>query len=151
MHKCKTIESTVSYLNAIYKLLPMKIYILFTAALLSLAACNYSGKGPANKQLADTATAKTDTVKLPVAFIKDAYAKSDLVAKIKVNKAVKAGEIYVIDAALLETYKGKATSNFIKYEAFLEEGSYQEFLNKELIIFLKANTRDSELLKKGIQ
>jgi uncharacterized lipoprotein YmbA len=101
----------------------------------------------AEKQVA----VKNDTTSFSRAFVKDLYAKSDLVVRIKVLDAVKNQDVYIVSANLLSTYKGKAgTRSPLKYEAFLEEGDYKEFYGKDLVIFLNANKHDPKLLAEGV-
>jgi hypothetical protein len=94
---------------------------------------------------------KMDTVKFSQPFVKDLYKKSDLVARVKVLSAVKNRDIYIVCANLISTYKGKAGKAApLKYEAFLEDGDYKEFYDKDLILFLNANKHDPKLLAEGV-
>jgi hypothetical protein len=94
---------------------------------------------------------KNDTTSFSRPFVKDLYAKSDFVARIKVLNAVKNHDVYIVSANLLSAYKGKSgTRSTLKYEAFLEEGDYKEFYGKDLIIFLTANKHDPKLLAEGV-
>nr|WP_067061289.1 hypothetical protein [Mucilaginibacter sp. L294] len=128
----------------------MQIRPIAVALLLFLGACTSPEKKTVDKPQ-DTIAAKTDSVKFNESFVKSLYGKSDLVARIKVIKAVKQQDIYVIDAQLIEAYKGQTTDKpNIKYEAFLEEGDYKEFVGKELIIFLTINKQDKKLYTEGV-
>ncbi|MDN5286434.1 MAG: hypothetical protein JWR38_2708 [Mucilaginibacter sp.] len=134
----------------------MRAFIFLPVILLFLTAC----KGPDHQSSSTGDTAKsvnanpvkTDSVHFSEPLVKDLYAKSDLVAKIHVVNAVKNQEVYVVSAKLITAYKGNQPDNAaIKYEAFLEEGNYKEFVGKDLIIFLKPNTQDHQLYNKGVR
>ncbi|WCT11308.1 hypothetical protein [Mucilaginibacter jinjuensis] len=95
---------------------------------------------------------KKDTATFSQPFVKDLYAKSDLVVRVKVLGAVKNQDFYVVSANLISTYKGKAdTTSPLKYEAFLEEGDYKEFYGKDLIVFLNTNKHDPKLFAAGVR
>ena len=117
-----------------------------------LASC----KSPETKSAQHNTIQKQYAVKKdPASFsqplVKDLYAKSDLVVRIKVFSAVKNQDVYIVSANLISTYKGKAgTASTLKYEAFLEEGNYKEFYGKDLIVFLSANKHDPKLLAEGV-
>ncbi|MBD1392342.1 hypothetical protein [Mucilaginibacter glaciei] len=129
----------------------MQIRPTAISSLLFLAACTSPEKKPANL-LYDTVSAKSDTVKFSEPLVKSLYGKSDLVAKVKVISAVKQQEIFIVTAQLMEAYKGQAEKNStIKYEAFLEEGDYKEFVEKDLIIFLTTNKQDKKLYDQGVR
>ena len=132
----------------------MRAFIFLPVILLFITACK--GPDPQNTSTSDTVKpvnasgAKADSVQFSAALVKDLYTKSDLVAKIHVVNAVKNQEVYVVSAKVIATYKGKQPDDpTIKYEAFLEEGNYKEFVGKDLIIFLKPNTQDHQLYSKG--
>lgn len=128
----------------------MRIQTLLIALMLFSVACTNPKKKPV-QATGDTVEKRVDTAKFSAPFTKSVYSKSELVAKIKVISAVKNGEIYIVTADLLEAYKGQAEkTSDIKYEAFLEEGNYQEFIDKTLIIFLKKNTQDKKLFSEGV-
>ncbi len=124
------------------------ILILFVL----LASC----KSPETKSVQQNATqkqvvVKKDSVQFSQPFVKDLYAKSDLVVRIKVLSAVKNQDVYIVSANLISTYKGKlVTESPLKYEAFLEEGDYKEFYGKDLIVFLNANKHDPKLFAAGV-
>jgi hypothetical protein len=132
----------------------MRAYTVLFIGLLILAACESANKRPAknhNHSTASSSSPTADTVTFSEPFVKDLYAKSALVARIKVLSAVKNQDIYLITAKPIEIYKGKPVNDTtIKYEAFLEEGNYSEFVNKELIIFLVPNKQDAALYKQGV-
>ncbi|GGH04760.1 hypothetical protein [Mucilaginibacter phyllosphaerae] len=128
----------------------MQIRSIVLITTLFLSACSNPTKTPVAKS-PDTVAVKTNSVKFNEAYVQSLYAKSDLVARIKVTGAVKHQEIYVIDARLIEVYKGKTEKQpHIKYEAFLEEGDYKEFIGKELIMFLTSNKQDKKLYNEGV-
>ncbi|MGY4536190.1 hypothetical protein ACVW0P_000597 [Mucilaginibacter sp. UYNi724] len=128
----------------------MRIQSILIALILFAAAC----KSPEKKAIVvshDTVATVKDTTKFSAPLVKSLYSNSDLVAKIKVISTVKKQEIYIITAQMLEAYKGQAAKlSEIKYEAFLEEGDYKEFVDKTLIIFLKTNTQDKQLYSQGV-
>lgn len=118
---------------------------------LFLAACTNREKTPANIRQ-DSVSEKVDPSKFSEPLVKSLYSKSGLVAKIKVINAVKRKKVYVIDARVLEAYKGQADNQSdLQYEAFLEEGDYKEFLGEELIIFLTTNKQDKKLYSEGVR
>ena len=129
----------------------MYIRSIVAVAVLFLAACTNSKKEPANAQL-DTLVAKVDTPTYSEPFVKSLYNKSGLVVKIRVLNAVKQKKVYVVDARVLEAYKGQADNQSdLQYEVFLKEGDYKEFLGKELIIFLTTNKQDKKLYSEGVR
>ncbi|SIS06046.1 hypothetical protein SAMN05421821_12149 [Mucilaginibacter lappiensis] len=134
----------------------MRTFIFLSVFLLFVTAC----KSPDQKSTSVKDTIKSvnanpvkaDSVQFSEPLVKDLYVKSGLVAKIHVINAVKSQEVYIVSARLLTAYKGKQPANAaIKYEAFLEEGDYKEFVGKDLIIFLKPNTQDRQLYNEGVQ
>lgn len=124
------------------------ILILFVL----LASCKSPETKSVQQDTVQTQVAvKKDSVKFSEPFVKDLYAKSDLVVRVKVLSAVKNQDAYIVGANLISTYKGKAdTTSPLKYEAFLEEGDYKEFYGKDLIIFLNANKHDPKLFAAGV-
>ena len=129
----------------------MRIRPIIAVVVLLLTACTNPKKEPANKQQ-DTLVTKVDTATFSEPIVKSLYNKSGLVARIKVLSAVKRQKVYVIDARVLEAYKGQADNQSdLEYEAFLKEGDYKEFLGKELIIFLTTNKQDKKLYSEGVR